>query len=85
MQVYIVTGGVKNCNYPSLEASTEILLKDGGTAWKEVAKLPVLGKLKNGQPNPNGGRIGVQGLGFENGKFIITGEIVFLLYILHFK
>ena len=84
-----MTGGLKNCHFAggqeNSEASTEILLKDGGTAWKEVAKLPVLGILKNGQPNPNGGRIGVQGLGFENGKFIITGEKVFLLYILHFK
>ena len=73
MQVYIVTGGVKNCNYPSLEASTEILLKDGGTAWMEVKNLPVVGR----SGELNGGRLGVRGLGYK-GKFIITGESVYI-------
>ena len=76
MQVYIVAGGLQNCHFThsrdSMEASTEILLKNGGKAWNEVAKLPVVGRWKS----LNGGRDGVRGLGIENGKFMITGERV---------
>ena len=77
MQVYIVTGGLKNCNYvpgqENSEASTEILLKEGGTGWKEVKNLPVVGRSRE----LNGGRLGVRGLGYK-GKFIITGECVYI-------
>ena len=77
MQVYIVTGGLKNCHFAdgreNSEASTEILLKDGGTAWMEVKNLPVVGR----SGELNGGRLGVRGLGYK-GKFIITGESVYI-------
>ena len=42
-------------------ASTEILEKDGGTEWQEVASLP-------------SARFGVRGLGLDGGRFIVTGE-----------
>ena len=42
--------------------STEILEKDGGSAWKLVADLP--------GPERNGAR----GLGLDNGRFIVTGQ-----------
>ena len=41
--------------------STEILEKDGGSAWKLVASLP-------------SARDGVRGLGLDHGRFIVTGE-----------
>ena len=72
-----MTGGLKNCDFvnghESSEASTEILLKDGGTAWMEVKNLPVVGR----SGELNGGRLGVRGLGYK-GKFIITGESVYI-------
>ena len=42
-------------------ASTETLEKDKGTEWQEVASLP-------------SGRIGVRGLGLNNGRFMVTGQ-----------
>ena len=41
--------------------STEILEKDGGSAWKLVASLP-------------SARGGIRGVGLDHGRFIITGE-----------
>ena len=41
--------------------STEILEKDGGSAWKLGAGLP-------------SARDGVRGLGLDHGRFIVTGE-----------
>ena len=41
--------------------STEILEKDGGSAWKLVASLPLA-------------RDGIRGLGLDHGRFIVTGE-----------
>ena len=41
--------------------STEILEKDGGSAWQLVASLP-------------SARDGVRGLGLDHGRFIVTGE-----------
>ena len=57
MQVYIVSGGHDR----GYVASTEILDKDGGSAWQLVANLPLA-------------RNGLQGLGLDNGWFIVTGE-----------
>ena len=42
-------------------ASTETLLKDGGSAWQLVADLP----------SP---RDGLRGLGLDQGRFMVTGE-----------
>ena len=57
MQVYIVSGGTDGSNL----ASTEILEKDGGSEWQEVASLP----------SP---RYAPEGLGLDNGRFMITGQ-----------
>ena len=57
MQVYIVAGGYGG----SVSSSTEILEKDGGSAWQLVASLPFA-------------RSSVRGLGLDNGRFLITGE-----------
>ena len=59
MQVYIVSGG--RVSSGSYLASTEILEKDGGSAWQEVASLP----------SP---RYAPEGLGLDNGRFMITGQ-----------
>ena len=42
-------------------ASTEILEKDGGTEWQEVASLP-------------SARYAVRGVGLDNGRFMVTGQ-----------
>ena len=42
-------------------ASTETLEKDGGSAWQQVASLP-------------SARQGLQGVGLDNGRFIVTGQ-----------
>ena len=42
-------------------ASTETLEKDGGSAWQLVASLP-------------SARQGLQGVGLENGRFMVTGQ-----------
>ena len=57
MQVYIITGGWDGGNNLG---STEIMLKDGGTAWQQVADLP-------------SARYGLRGVGLDNGKFLVTG------------
>ena len=44
-------------------SSTETLEKDGGSAWQEVASLP-------------SGRGYLQGVGLDNGRFIVTGQSV---------
>ena len=49
-------------------SSTEILEKDGGSAWQLVASLPFA-------------RSSVRGLGLDNGRFMITGECWTILYI----
>ena len=41
--------------------STEILEKDGGSAWQLVASLP-------------SGRDAVRGVGLDHGRFIVIGE-----------
>ena len=41
--------------------TSETLEKDGGSAWQLVASLP-------------SARIGVRGLGLDNGRFIVTGQ-----------
>ena len=64
MQVYIVAGGYGG----SVLSSTEILEKDGGSAWQLVASLPFA-------------RSSVRGLGLDNGRFMITGECWTILYI----
>ena len=57
LQVYIVTGGRDGSSL----ASTEILEKDGGSAWQLVASLPTTLR-------------GIKGLGLDHGQFIVTGE-----------
>ena len=58
VQIYIVSGGYSGSDYL---ASTEILEKDGGTAWQYVASLPEA-------------RSGPKGVGLDNGRFMVTGE-----------
>ena len=58
VQVYIVSGGAGGS---SRLASTEILEKEGGSAWQYVASLPEA-------------RVGHRGVGLDNGRFMITGE-----------
>ena len=57
MQVYIITGGWDGGNNLG---STEIMLKEGGTTWQQVADLP-------------SARYGLRGVGLDNGKFLVTG------------
>ena len=57
-QVYIVTGGGK----APKEASTETLMKNGGTAWQPVKDLPQ-------------GRANLAGVGLDHGRFIVTGGL----------
>ena len=57
MQVYIITGGWDGGNNLG---STEIMLKEGGTAWQQVADLP-------------SARYGLRGVGLDSGKFLVTG------------
>ena len=59
LQVYVVAGG-EHWRSGRLK-STEILEKDGGSAWKLVASLP-------------SARGGIRGVGLDHGRFIITGE-----------
>ena len=65
MQVYIVAGGriggQGGQGILKYLDSTETLKKDGGSAWLLVANLP-------------SGRSAPQGLGLDNGRFMITGE-----------
>ena len=58
VQVYIVSGGGYNSDSV---ASTETLEKEGGSAWQLVASLP-------------SARQGLQGVGLENGRFMVTGQ-----------
>ena len=58
LQVYIVTGGVNLSNTPL--ASTETLLKEGGTAWQSAADLP-------------SARREMSGVGLDNGRFMVVG------------
>ena len=62
MQIYIVTGGsgYGESGFGKL-ASTEILEKDGGSAWQLVASLPSRTE-------------GARGLGLSNGQFMLTGQ-----------
>ena len=53
-----MTGGGK----APKEASTETLMKNGGTAWQPVMDLP-------------SGRIGLAGVGLDHGRFIVTGGL----------
>ena len=50
-------------------ASTEILEKDGGSAWQLVASLP-------------SARQAVRGVGLDHGRFVITGECWTILNII---
>ena len=59
VQIYIVSGGADSSSF-SL-ASTEILEKDGGSAWQYVASLPSR-------------RYDHRGVGLDNGRFMITGQ-----------
>ena len=54
MQVYIVAGGRG-------VATSETLLKDGGTSWQSAASLPSV-------------RDAPRGIGLDNGHFLVTGE-----------
>ena len=56
MQVYIVTGGYSSSSL----ASTETLLRDGGSSWQSAASLP-------------SARYGPRGIGLDSGHFIVTG------------
>ena len=56
-----MAGGKEFFSFQSKIASTETLVKNGGTAWKMVASLP-------------SARFDSRGIGVGNGKFIITGE-----------
>ena len=58
-QVYIVSGGYSGS---SNLASTETLMKNGGTAWQPVKDLP-------------SGRVGLAGVGLDHGRFIVTGGL----------
>ena len=66
LQVYVVAGGEhwvtggEHWDGGALKY-TEILEKDGGSAWKLVASLP-------------SARGGIRGVGLDHGRFIITGE-----------
>ena len=60
MQVYIVSGGYGSGNL----ASTETLVKDGGSAWQLVASLPSARRSVTS----------IRGLGLDNGQFIASGE-----------
>ena len=64
MQVYIVSGG--RVSSGSYLASTEILEKDGGTAWQYVASLPSK-------------RSAFRGVGLDHGRFMVTGECFAIL------
>ena len=62
LQVYIVSGG-RDISIEGMDklASTEILEKEGGRAWQEVASLP-------------SARLSLRGLGLDNGRFLVTGQ-----------
>ena len=64
VQVYIVSGGAGGS---SRLASTEILEKDGGSAWQLVASLPSK-------------RSAFRGVGLDHGRFMVTGECWTMLY-----
>ena len=68
LQVYIVTGGYDT----GLVASTETLVKDGGSEWQLVASLPTA-------------RDGVRGVALNNGRFIITGECWTMAMLYHYN
>ena len=59
MQVYIVSGGRDRSG--NVWSSTETLVKNGGSAWQQVANLP-------------SARHGVRGVGLDHGRFMITGK-----------
>ena len=63
MQVYIVAGGMAGWHgsYITYMESTETMEKDGGSAWQLVASLP-------------SARQGLQGVGLDNGRFMVTGQ-----------
>ena len=70
MQVLIVSGG--NSGYsrgrrPEAMSSTETLAVNGGITWKLVASLP-------------SGRWGARGLGLDNGRFLVTGQLTTCTY-----
>ena len=69
MQVYIVSGGFW---VASRRSSTEILEKDGGTEWQEVASMPYA-------------LWGPKGVGLDNGRFMVTGECWTILYHHYFN
>ena len=71
IQVYIIAGG-KNLHWEP--STTETLEKDGGSAWKVVARLP-------GVKEEWRERYGAQGLGLDNGRFIVTGQINLCLFV----
>ena len=66
VQIYIVSGGHSGSGSSNL-ASTEILEKEGGSAWQYVASLP-------------SARHGVRGVGLDGGMFMVTGECWTMLY-----
>ena len=43
-------------------ASSETLLRDGGTSWQSAASLPTV-------------RDAPRGIGLDNGHFLVTGEV----------
>ena len=61
MQVYIVTGGADG-NGPQWAplATTETMLKDGGTPWGMVTSLP-------------SARTTLRGISLPNGRFMVIG------------
>ena len=60
MQVYIVMGGADSQWGPL--ATTETLLKDGGTSWGMVTSVPFA-------------RTTLRGISLPNGRFFVTGGI----------
>ena len=62
MQFYIVTGGIGGPagRKAGRLSSTEILRKDGGTKWQQVASLP----------SPRS----AAGVSLPNGNFMVSGE-----------
>ena len=62
LQVYLVTGGMGHGEwYGYAMASTETLVKKGGTAWQYARDLPKV-------------TVGMSGVALDNGHFIIVGQ-----------
>ena len=73
-QVYIVSGGIGvilegGWRSKAINlASTETLEKEGGSAWQLVASLP-------------SARFKFRGLGLDNGRFMVTGQLSTISYM----